>query len=286
MAIAFTIYHSKSLLKTILLVCIVVLVASVSYSEESNIATEWLSIGNDYFYGNNGKTKDFVKAFDYYDRAAKLNLAAAQYNLGVMYLNGYGCTKNLDEAVRWFKIAANQGYADAQYSLGVMYRDGFGDTRNYHESIDWFRKAANQGSAEAQFELGLMLVKYFPKSKYEEAMSSFTKAAEQGNVAAQTYLGHLYYLEDKYEYALKWSMKAAQSGNSFAQGTIGRMYFYGKGVEQNYLKAYMWFTLSPDKNTLFIRKIEENLPKDEIEKAKKMTDTWKQDNLEVTNTHK
>ncbi|MBS4163303.1 hypothetical protein PRO82_000603 [Candidatus Protochlamydia amoebophila] len=43
--------------------------------------------------------------------------AKAQYNLGVIYVNGLGVTQSDAKAFKYFKLAADQGDADAQYEL-------------------------------------------------------------------------------------------------------------------------------------------------------------------------
>jgi TPR repeat protein len=57
--------------------------------------------------------------------------ASAQYNLGVMYANGYGVPQDYAEAVRWYRLAAGQGNAKAQYNLGLMYYNGEGVPQDY-----------------------------------------------------------------------------------------------------------------------------------------------------------
>ena len=46
---------------------------------------------------------------------------AAQYNLGLAYINGKGAPQDDSKAVKWFLKAAYQGVAIAQYNLGVMH---------------------------------------------------------------------------------------------------------------------------------------------------------------------
>lgn len=58
--------------------------------------------------------------------AAEQGDAAAQYNLGGMYANGWGVPQDYAEAVRWYRLAAEQGYAFAQYNLGHIYSTGEG----------------------------------------------------------------------------------------------------------------------------------------------------------------
>ncbi len=46
--------------------------------------------------------------------------AQAQFNLGVMYVQGEGVPKDDAKAVKWYQKAAAQGHADAQFNLAAM----------------------------------------------------------------------------------------------------------------------------------------------------------------------
>ena len=54
------------------------------------------------------------------------------------------------------KPLAEQGNAQAQYNLGVVYEDGWGVTIDGNEAVKWYRKSAEQGHAEAQSKMGMM----------------------------------------------------------------------------------------------------------------------------------
>ena len=55
--------------------------------------------GDDYYYGRNGKSKDYEKAVEYYRKTAEQGLARAQLKLGYCYENGQGIEKSAHEAV-------------------------------------------------------------------------------------------------------------------------------------------------------------------------------------------
>ena len=99
---------------------------------------------------------DYAVALQELRPLAKQGDAAAQYNLGRMYANGYGISQDDAEAVDWYRKAAEQGYADAQYNLGGMYSNGKGVLQDDAEAVTWWRKAAEQGDAYAQTNLGFM----------------------------------------------------------------------------------------------------------------------------------
>ena len=177
--------------------------------------------------------------------AAHQGDTVAQYNLGVMYLNGYGVAQNSTEAVKWFRKAAEHGHALGQNNLGVMYQNGYGVAQDYKEAIKWYRKAAMQGEALGQNNLGSMyLNSYGVYQDDKEAAQWFRKAAEQGEVLGQHNLGVMYlngygvYQNDME--AAKWFRKAAEQGNADAQYRLGEMYFTGKGVAQDYTEAVKW----------------------------------------------
>ena len=112
-----------------------------------------------------GPREDANAAYQKQDYATALRLlrqladqgdAWAQFNLGVMYVNGRGVPKDAVQAVKWYRLAADQGDATAQSNLGVMYASGQGVPKDYAQAVKWYRLAADQGDARAQFNLGLM----------------------------------------------------------------------------------------------------------------------------------
>lgn len=57
-------------------------------------------------------------AADYFERAAEMEHAASQYQLGLIYMNGDGRPVDLSIAATWFKRASNHGDAQAEAQLG------------------------------------------------------------------------------------------------------------------------------------------------------------------------
>jgi Sel1 repeat len=54
--------------------------------------------------------------------------------------------QNYAEAMRWFRMAAGRGESVAQYNIGVLYINGFGVPRSRDEALKWFWRAAAQGN--------------------------------------------------------------------------------------------------------------------------------------------
>ena len=73
----------------------------------------------------------------------------AQYNLGVMALNGIGVIADFDEALRWFHLAAENADTTAQFTLGVIYANGRGVAQDLTQAHMWFTVAAAGGAKSA-----------------------------------------------------------------------------------------------------------------------------------------
>ena len=99
---------------------------------------------------------DFKTALAEWTPLAEQGHASGQYNLGVMYDEGYGVPENDKTAVKWYTKAAEQGHASGQYNLGVMYERGRGVPENDKTAVKWYTKAAEQGYGDAQTNLGFM----------------------------------------------------------------------------------------------------------------------------------
>jgi hypothetical protein len=65
-------------------------------------------------------TPDPVAALDWYRRASESGHVEAQFNLGVMLLEGEGCAANRAEALRWLRAAAAAGDEQARRLLSDL----------------------------------------------------------------------------------------------------------------------------------------------------------------------
>jgi len=64
-------------------------------------------------YYNEEQLRDYEKAFKYFKIAAEQGNAAAIYNLGVCYKNGFGCQQDTEMAIKYFKEADEMGFKEA-----------------------------------------------------------------------------------------------------------------------------------------------------------------------------
>lgn len=70
----------------------------------------------------------------------------AAFKLGTWHLTA----KEIDKALKWYERAANAGHAAAQYNLGLLYLKGEDVPWDGFKGMAWISKAANAGDAKAQ----------------------------------------------------------------------------------------------------------------------------------------
>lgn len=94
------------------------------------------------------KAGDYTTALREWMPLAEQGNAAAQHDLGQMYVNGNGVPQDYAEAVKWFRLAAEQ-YAPAQASLGWLYKLGLGVPQDFVTAHMWFNISAAGGNTFA-----------------------------------------------------------------------------------------------------------------------------------------
>lgn len=198
-------------------------------------------------------------------RAAELGYAAAQTNLGSMYVNGQGVPQDYNKAIAWYRKAAEQGFATAQYNLGVIYEKGQGVPQNIWQAIEWYRKAAEQGLAPAQSRLAQLstrlpplLVNPSPKQELDNVAACEGKLSYGGSQVKSCedairehpndlhlifLLGRAYQREaGNNEKAVQQFRNAAEQGYAEAQYTVGVIYENGQqGIPRNISQAIEWY---------------------------------------------
>lgn len=180
-------------------------------------------------------TFDFVetkkKGFEYMLKAAKQGYELA---LDEFYLYG----KTRVEAPVWFEELAELGYSKFQVWLGDYYLSTENENHDLEKSMYWYGRAAEQGDVDAQLILGHM---YSLKDK-NMALYWYEKAAEAGKSLAIADAAYMNYENGDYEKAVYWWKKAENGEPRYkAPYYLGICYYYGRGIDQDYNKAYSYF---------------------------------------------
>ena len=111
-------------------------------------------LGNCYYNGSCGKTRDYQTALAWFRDAANHDNYDAMYMVGRCYALGNGVARNKTTAFEWYSKAAYNGQTDAAYELGLCYKNGSGVGKDPEKALDYFEKAADKGHVEAMYEAG------------------------------------------------------------------------------------------------------------------------------------
>lgn len=160
-----------------------------------------------------GVTQDWVKAAEWYRKAALQGDPYAQLNLGMCYVAGHGVQSDQRQAFAWFLKSAEQGQAFAQTNVGNCYLDGEGVDKDAVKAVAWYRKAAAQGDPDGQNNLGNCHANGtgVPKDLVE---------------------------------AVRWYRRAAEQGDAHGQSNLALSYARGEGVGRDVVEAFALMSLA------------------------------------------
>jgi TPR repeat protein len=161
-------------------------------------------------------------------RATNEGNAEAMFNLGLLYANGQGVTQDYVRAREWYEKAAEKGFPSAMGNLGVLYHNGQGVTQDYVRAREWYEKAAEKGFPRAMGNLGLLYHNDQGVAQdYAKAREWYEKAAANGNATAMLNLGQLYEegwgVAQDYGKAREWYEKAADKGEPRAKAQLEQL---------------------------------------------------------------
>jgi len=106
---------------------------------------------------------NYMKSHNIWLPLAESGIAEAQYSLGFLYQSGWGPERDLQKAVAWYTNAAEQNEARAQFNLGVLLLNGEdGVEKDTETGLLWLiRSAENNNTRAKEFLVGL-----YSKGKY------------------------------------------------------------------------------------------------------------------------
>ena len=127
-------------------------------------------------------------------------------------------------------MLAEKGYPAAQFQLAEIYK-----SNNQEEfAKKWYEKAAAKNYAEAYYQLSDLDEQR--KDEYRE------KAIQLGSYHAKDIqVSHLLFNGDKLS-AIMLLTQNAEAGFPNSQANLGSAYFYGDGVQQDWQKAFYWYS--------------------------------------------
>ncbi|CAG8699081.1 18854_t:CDS:2, partial [Racocetra fulgida] len=170
--------------------------------------------GEAYLFGRAGEQRNEKKAFEYFQRASKLNHIEARGVLGFCYEFGLGVEKNFKQAELHYIPAAKSGNGLAQARLAFLRKYGRPCVRiDRAEAEMWQQKVKEQGETAIAWLFNAACIGCEKDEK--TALHYFRMAAEQDHLAAMYNLANALEkgigCEVDLEGATHWLERAASS---------------------------------------------------------------------------
>ena len=106
---------------------------------------------------------NYMKAHDIWLPLAESGIAEAQYSLGFLYQSGWGPERDLLQAVAWYTSASEQDEARAQFNLGILLLNGEDNVEKDTETgILWLTRSADANNTRAKE----FLINVYKNGKY------------------------------------------------------------------------------------------------------------------------
>jgi hypothetical protein len=162
-------------------------------------------------------TVDRQRGLPLLEKSAAAGNGAALYNLALIAASEE--PPDWPKAVKLFTSAADKGVAEAQYNLGLLYVEGKAVERSLVTAGTLFAKAASQGLPDAALDYGVMVYRGEGVQKDEKVGAQWLLiAANRGNVIAQNRVARIIAsgkgLDTNPVEAVKWHLLATAGGRS------------------------------------------------------------------------
>lgn len=207
------------------------------------------SLAEMYLKGLNVK-KDVYTALELYNRALEFGDRSIYFKVGKVYED----EGLINQAISIYNQGHEEGNLKCTQRLGIMYYNGEGVEKDLEKAIEYMEIAAAKKEPHAMYVLA---VAYYRLNKFDDKRSDIAKALlkeayELGSPYAADYLACIMLNElkegkdvNKNELVIyiKFGVENELKESIFKYGYI---YEKGIGIEQNYEKAYYYYTLAAE----------------------------------------
>ena len=133
-------------------------------------------LGEKYYFGELGLTKDAPVAVELWTEAAELGSLDAHYELGATYYHGNGVEEDKPRSIHYWQQAAMRGDALSRYNLGLLeVKDG-----NYELALQHWMISAKMGYERSLNDIKAMFKEgHATKAQYAEALIGYRDAVEE-----------------------------------------------------------------------------------------------------------
>ncbi len=190
------------------------------------------------------------RAFNLYEKAAKLNYRDALVKLGDAYKYGNGIDRNPIKSYRFYRQAASMGSRDGMLSLVDNYQCGVGKAPNARYENIWRTRAIHEGAGKVMRPEVVRLMLSKDTNENVEGFMMLKRRVSDSDREAKVLIANFYQkgigVAKNQSVAKEWIEEATQPGNEVAKGytALGEAYLdtnlFGinpKLAEKYFLKA-------------------------------------------------
>jgi len=106
---------------------------------------------------NNWQAEASKEKLELLKQCSKLENGMAQFLLAELYYSGIAIKQDMHKAYYWYLKAAKNGHVKAQYQVGMMLLDGKGVTEDSFDGLEWIFTSSQGGNSEATEVLNYIL---------------------------------------------------------------------------------------------------------------------------------
>jgi len=151
-------------------------VAMIQKRVDKGDAEAIFHLGNAYFHGELGLTKDVPRAVVLWTEAAELGSVEAHFNLGDTYYKGGGIDEDKSVGIRHWQVAAMKGHVPSRHMLG--YAESYNG--NYELAVRHWMISAKMGDKESLHNIKKMFMGgEATKTQYAEALRGYGNATKE-----------------------------------------------------------------------------------------------------------
>ncbi len=96
-----------------------------------------------------GVAQDVDAGQDFVIRAAEAGNVLAMHDAGGLFINAPETAETQAAAARWFQEAALHGHSDSQFNMALLFQEGFGVPQSAADAYTWFLIASAGGDVDA-----------------------------------------------------------------------------------------------------------------------------------------
>lgn len=220
-------------------------------------------LGNDYFYGENGRKKNVLLAAHWYLQAAKKGIPEAMYNYAISAEQLAKSPADIYKAFQWYQKAAEKGFDPARFRVATLYAKGLKDEtgkvlirKSPASALEQLEILNSREYEPAELQLSaLLLERNVPPARKARAFRILTKVCARPNCnpAALRMLADCYYggfgCQKDERKAFIYLRNASDRGDAEATAKLGFLHEHGiNGTKKDLKQAYAFYKKAASKN--------------------------------------